>query len=194
MRTSRLGLFAALLVAAPAAAQVPLVPGAFSVGAGIELPQDEAATLFKQGLTANLAYRLKIPLTPFALRAEAGMSRFSNDAGVSILGQNVRADGTVQVLSAGGAAEMTVLPLVLARGYVVAGASYTRTTGDFAIGGASVAGREDSGFGYSAGVGVELKLPILPAAGVEVRYRYTPNALGGLAGLRSIPITARLTF
>ncbi len=180
--------------AAPAAAQVPLVPGALSLGAGVELPQGEGATLFKQGLTASAAYRIGIPLMPFAVRAEGGISRFSNDAGTSIAGQNISAGGTLQVLHGGGAVEMTVLPLIVFRGYVVGGASYTRATGDFRIGGLPVTAVEESGVGYSVGAGAEFKLPILPSAGVEVRYKYTPGALGGLAGLRSIPITARITF
>jgi len=187
-------LLAVLLASAPAAAQVPLVPGALSIAGGLELPQGEGGTLFNQGLTAQLGYRLGIPLTPFAVRAEAGVSRFASNAGVTIAGRALTASGQTQVLSAGGAAEMTVLPLIVFRGYVVVGASYTRATGDFRIGTASVAPVEDTGMGYSAGIGAEFRLPFLPAAGIEARYRYTPNALGGLAGLRSIPITARVTF
>lgn len=188
------GSLLALLGASPLVAQVPLVPGALSLAAGVELPQDEAATLYKQGLTAQAAYRIGIPLTPFAVRAEAGWSRFESSAGVTIAGQSLAATGQTQILSGGAAAEMTILPLIVFRGYVVAGASYTRATGDFRVGGSSPASLENSGLGYSAGVGAEFRLPFLPAAGIEARYRYTPNALGGLAGLRSIPITARITF
>jgi hypothetical protein len=194
MRRSLLLASLVALAATPVTAQVPLVPGALSLGGGVELPQGEGGTLFKQGLTAQAAYRIGIPLTPFAVRAEGSWSRFEGDAGVTIAGRSLSASGSSQILAGGLAAEMTVLPLIVFRGYVVGGASYTRTTGDFRIGGANAASREDTGIGYSAGVGAEFRLPFLPAAGLEVRYRYTPNALGGLAGLRSIPITARLTF
>ena len=193
-RSFIVGALVSAVVATPVAAQVPLVPGALSIAGGVELPQGEGNTLYKQGLTAQAAYRIGIPLTPFAVRAEAGWSRFDSNLGVSIAGQSLAATGSTQILSGGAAAEMTVLPLIVFRGYVVAGATYTRATGDFRVGGSSPASLENSGIGYSAGVGAEFRLPFLPAAGIEARYRYTPGALGGLAGLRSIPITARITF
>lgn len=190
-----LGLAAVFGVSAsPLTAQVPLVPGALSLAAGIEAPTGDGGTLLKQGLTASAAYRIGIPLTPFAVRAEAGLSRFENGAGISIAGRSLTASGTLQVLNAGIAGEMTVLPLIVFRGYVVAGASYTRATGDFRVGTSSVASQENSGLGYSAGVGAEFRLPFLPSAGIEARLRVTPDALGGLGNLTSIPITARITF
>lgn len=190
----RLGVAALCLAASPLAAQVPLVPGALSLAAGIEAPTGDGGTLFKQGITASAGYRIGIPLTPFAVRAEAGVSRFSNGTGINIAGRSLTAGGTLQVLSAGLAGEMTVLPLIVFRGYVVAGASYTRATGDFRVGTSSLASLENSGLGYSVGVGAEFRLPFLPAAGLEARLRVTPDALGGLGNLTSIPITARITF
>jgi hypothetical protein len=185
-------LFAAL--ASPLTAQVPLVPGALSLSAGVELPQGDGGILLEQGLTAGAAYRIGIPLMPFAVRAEAGVSRFGNTISrVNLGGVSVGAGTAVQVLHAGLAGEMTVLPLIVFRGYVVAGASYTRTTGDFSLGNA-VDREARNGFGYSAGVGAEFRLPFLPAAGIEARLRVTPDALGGRGSLTTIPITARITF
>lgn len=177
-----------------AAAQVPLVPGALSISGGVELPQGEGGTLLKQGLTGSVGYRLGIPLTPFAVRAEAGISRFDADAGVRVAGVNLSSRGTTQILSLGASGEMTVLPLIVFRGYVVGGVNYSRATGEYGVGSVGFVSQENSGVGYSVGVGAEFRLPILPAAGVEVRYRYSPNVLGGVAGLRSIPVTVRLTF
>jgi hypothetical protein len=171
-----------------------LVPGALSLAAGVESPTGDGGTLFQQGLTASAGYRIGIPLTPFAVRGEAGLSRFENGTGISIAGRSLSALGTMQVLHAGIAGEMTVLPLIVFRGYVVAGASYTRATADFRVGAGVLTSQANNGLGYSAGVGAEFRLPFLPAAGIEARIRVTPNALGGLGNMTSIPITARLTF
>lgn len=183
-----------LLAATPLVAQVPLVPGALAIGVGVELPQDAGATLFKQGYAASLGYRIGIPLLPFAVRAEAGASRFESDASAKVAGVTLTSSGTTQVLSAGGSVEMTVLPLIVARGYVVAGAAYTRATGDFRVGSTAVASLTNAGLGYSAGVGAEIRLPFIPTAGVEARYKVTPGVLGGRADLRSISVLARVTF
>jgi hypothetical protein len=194
----RLLVFCSLIALVPAAsaAQVPLVPGALSVAAGVELPQEDGSPLLKQGLTLQVGYRAPIPLTPFAVRAEGGLSQFGGKTGL-VPGGTVT-QGTTRILSGGVAAEMTVLPLILFRGYVIAGASYTRSTSDVrvAVTGLPVATvpYSETGFGFSGGIGAEFSLPFLPAAGLEARYRYTPGALGGAGGLRSIPITLRVTF
>jgi hypothetical protein len=83
---------------------------------------------------------------------------------------------------------------VLARGYVIGSAGYTMSKGDFSIGGAAVASQSTNGLGYGIGAGFEFSLPVLPVVGVEARYRFATNALGGRGGLFYVPITARITF
>lgn len=192
MRRSLLLASLSALLATPVMAQVPLVPGALSIGGGVELPQGDGSRILERGLTAQGAYRIGIPLTPFAMRLEGSWSRFSGKAGSTSLGTVVQ--GTTQVLSGGAAAEMTVLPLVVFRGYLIGGVGYTRTSISPIGGSPLVTASSENGLGFSAGVGAEFRLPFVPSAGIEVRYRYTPDALGVLGALRSIPITARLTF
>ncbi len=191
-------LRAVVLVAATAAAaqaQVPLVPGALSIGAGVALPMSTGSDFVKPGLNVEAGYRIGIPLTPFAVRLEGAYTRFSsNGTAVSVGGTSVINSGSLSVASGGGAVEMTVLPLIVLRGYVVGGVGYTQAKGDFGIGGASIASGSYTGVGYSAGAGIETHLPILPVAGIEARVKYVPNAIGGKAGLVMVPITARITF
>lgn len=181
-------------LAAPSAAQVPLVPGALAIGAGVELPQGTGADMFKPGYTASLGYRIGIPLLPFAVRVEAGASRFDPNGSGRIDGVTVTATGATNVLSGGGAVEMTVLPLIVARVYAVGGAAYTRAMGDFRTGTTAAATLTNAGLGYSAGVGAEIRLPFVPTAGVEARYKVAPNVLAGRGNLTSISVMGRITF
>ncbi len=198
MRLTSSVLRAALLVALPASAaraQVPLVPGALSIGAGVALPMSTGTDLVKPGINVEAGYRIGIPLTPFAVRAEGSYTRFSSNASpVSAGGFTVTNSGSLTVTNVGGAVEFTVLPLIVLRGYVVASAGYTMAKGDFSITAAPVASGSYNGFGYGAGAGIETHLPILPVAGIEARVKYVPNAIGGKAGLVMVPITARITF
>jgi hypothetical protein len=195
-RSFIVALAAVAAVVAPARAQVPLVPGAFSIAAGLATPVAVGADVMKAGFTGEVGYRIGLPLLPIALRAEASYTQFGgNAAGGSVAGINVASSGKVSVMSYGGALELTVLPLVLARGYVLASAGYTQTKGDFWFGGSSTATSTSSnGLGYGVGAGFEFHLPVLPVVGVEARYRFATNALGGRGGLFYLPITARMTF
>jgi hypothetical protein len=195
------GLVAAVVassasVASVAGAQVPLVPGALSIAGGLAVPMTGGADIYKSpGVTAEIGYRIGFPLLPFAVRAEAGYTRFSANATQSSIGGfNIRSSGSLSVMSYGAALEMTVLPLILARGYVLASGGYTMAKGDFSVNSAAISSTTQNGFGYGVGAGVELHLPVLPVAGIEARVKYVPSALAGKSGLIYVPITARLTF
>ncbi len=169
---SGLLVLACLALARPAHAQL----GGINIGAavGIANPAGDVKDGFKSGVHVEGLAALSLPLVPIGFRGEVAYDQMS--AKVSGAGALKVASGVVDATFS--------MPFPVLHPYAIGGLGYYEHS-------SAVAGEREGKVGFNAGVGVELKLPVIRAFG-EVRYHTISFSSGTRVGI--IPITVGLVF
>ncbi len=165
-------LFALALATRPAHAQL----GGISLGAaaGVTAPSGDVKDGFKSGFHIEGLAALSLPLVPIGFRGEVAYDQMSN-----------KTSGGNPLKVASGVVNATFsMPFPVFHPYAIAGLGYYEHN-------SAVAGEREGKVGFNAGVGVELKLPVIRAFG-EVRYHTISFSSGTRIGI--IPITVGVVF
>ena len=168
-------LAAALTVGASAArAQSPI---SFGVAGGRALPMGSTADVAESGYNGTLAIALSAPLLPVGLRLDGMYNQLEGTDGALAGGPDVGVAGVNANLT------YTLLPLAVARLYLIGGAGYYRTSFDDSD------AQTDVGFNGGAGLRLGLGRTQLFA---EARYHRVNTS--GNGQLSFAPVTVGLMF
>jgi len=170
-------LFAVACLAAPRPAQAQLGGIAIGAAAGVTAPRGDVGDNFNSGYHIEGLAALSLPLVPIGFRGEVAYDQMGARSGGSAPGALKVASGVVDATFS--------MPFPLLHPYAIAGLGYYVHNG-----GAGIGDREGK-VGFNAGVGVELKLPVIRAFG-EVRYHSVSYSSGTRVGM--IPVTVGLVF
>lgn len=186
-RALRMAAFAAALTsgaagaATTAHAQSPIKLG---IAGGVALPVSDLADRYDTGYNGTVTLALNAPLFPVGLRVDGMFNRLSGK-GADVLGANISAPD-LDVSSVNANLTFNVLPLPVARVYVIGGAGYYTTK-------FRDTDRDTEGkIGYNGGVGVRLGVGGTQLF-VEGRYHRVELDVAG-AKLEFVPITIGFLF
>ena len=177
-------LVAALTVGAAAArAQSPIKLG---IAGGASLPVGTTADATKLGYNGTVTVALNAPLFPVGLRVDGMFNELQGKEDVSVLGADAP---DLSVSSVNANLTYTLIPLPVARVYLIGGAGYYRT--ELKNSGLDPQGK----IGYNGGVGVRIGTGS-PQTFIEARYHRVnaTNAITGADRLEFVPITIGFLF
>lgn len=183
---------AALVPAAPVAAQGPGVPGRhlirFGFGGGVSVPTSDARKALENGINGQ-AYVLLDPGIGFPLRFNLGYQRFDYKSAIAGLG-----GGQSTIVSGVGGISIDLLQLGPITPYATAGLGAFNVKDEFAAAGATGT-TSATNFGIDGGGGLRLRLGRLDAF-VEGRVQnvYTDQGAIDTKSIRSVPVTFGFLF
>ncbi len=145
----------------------------FGVAGGITAPQGDAKDAFKTGFHAQGQATLSLPLVPIGFRGELAYDQMSAKA----------AGGDALKLASGDVNATFGLPFPVFHPYASGGIGYyVHNAGTF--------GNREGKVGFNGGVGVELKLPMIPKVFAEARYHTVKYG----SRVSYIPVTVGIEF
>ncbi len=203
---------AAAVLAAPAANAQGINPVKFGIGGGGNLPQSTLDDIAKPGWHAQGMIGIAFPLTPFALRADVGYTRFGMDVDqgavesfCGLIGDTgCSVDGNVNVLSGTVNAIVSIPGAVVVKPYLIAGGGIFRQKAEitFRDGSGDEIDADESGPatetrpGIAGGIGLQFPF-IGRGAFIEAKYVNVFNKKEeGVdnSDLRYVPITVGIMF